>query len=69
MSATFLLVCFVYLNENAFERRKNVFYFTSKALLVLEITLREAIEFQIPAILLKNEARQSKMKMRFSYDG
>lgn len=24
---------------------------------------------QIPAILLKNKARQSKMKMRFSYDG
>ena len=24
---------------------------------------------QIPAILLKNKARQSKMKTRFSYDG
>ena len=34
---TFLLVCFVYLKESTFETRKNAFYFTSKALLALEI--------------------------------
>ena len=34
---TFLLVRFVWLKENALEARKKVFYFTSKALFVLEI--------------------------------
>ena len=37
MSATFLLVYFVCLKESTFEIRKNIFYFTSKALFVLEI--------------------------------
>ena len=37
VSTTFLLVCFVCLKESTCETRKNVFYFTSKALLVLEI--------------------------------
>ena len=37
VSATFLLVCFVCLKERTSETRKNVFYFTSKALFVLEI--------------------------------
>ena len=37
VSATFLLVCFVCLRESTCETRKNAFYFTSKALLVLEI--------------------------------
>ena len=37
VSATFLLVCFVCLKEGTRETRKNVFYFTSKALFVLEI--------------------------------
>ena len=37
MSATFLLVCFVSLKESSCETRKNVFYFTSKALFVFEI--------------------------------
>ena len=37
VSATFLLVCFVSLKERNCETRKNVFYFTSKALFVLEI--------------------------------
>ena len=37
VSATFLLVCFVSLNESTCEKRKNVFYFTSIALFVLEI--------------------------------
>ena len=32
VSPTFLLVCFVCLKESTFETRKNVFYFTSKAL-------------------------------------
>ena len=37
VSARFLLVCFVRLKESTFEVRKNVFYFTLKALFVLEI--------------------------------
>ena len=37
VSATFLLVCFICLNENTCETRKNIFYFISKALFVLEI--------------------------------
>ena len=37
VSATFLLVCFVSLKESTCETRKNVFYFISKALFVLEI--------------------------------
>ena len=37
VSATFLQVCFVCLKENTFEKRKNAFYFTSKALFDLEI--------------------------------
>ena len=36
VSATFVLVCFLSLNESTFQTRKNVFYFTSKALFVLE---------------------------------
>ena len=37
VSATFLIVCFVCLKERTSETRKNIFYFTSKALFVLEI--------------------------------
>ena len=37
VSATILLVCFACLKESTCETRKNAFYFTSKALLVLEI--------------------------------
>ena len=37
VSATFLLDCFVCLKESTCEARKNAFYFTSKALLVLDI--------------------------------
>ena len=37
VSATFSLVCFVCLKESTCETRKNVFYFTSIALSVLEI--------------------------------
>ena len=36
-SAIFLTVCFVCLKESTFERRKNAFYFTLKALFILEI--------------------------------
>ena len=36
VSAAFLLVCFLSLNESIFQIRKNVFYFTSKALFILE---------------------------------
>ena len=36
VSTTFLLVCFLSLNESTCQTRKNVFYFTSKALFVLE---------------------------------
>ena len=36
VSATFSLVCFLSLNEITCQTRKNVFYFTSKALFVLE---------------------------------
>ena len=37
VSTTFLLACFVSLNESTCKTRKNVFYFTSKALFVLHI--------------------------------
>ena len=37
VSATFLLVCFLCLKESTTKTRKNVFYFTSKALFVLGI--------------------------------
>ena len=36
VSATFLLICFFSVKESTFETRKNAFYFTSKALFVLE---------------------------------
>ena len=36
VSATFLLVCFLDLNESTCQTRENVFHFTSKALFVLE---------------------------------
>ena len=36
VSATFLRVCFLTLKESTCETKKTVFYFTSKALFVLE---------------------------------
>ena len=36
VSATYVLVCFSSLNESNFQAKKNVFYFTPKALFVLE---------------------------------
>ena len=37
VSATFLLVCFVCLEDSTCETRKHAFYFTSKYFFVLEI--------------------------------
>ena len=37
VSATFLLICFGCIKESTLKTRKNIFYFTSKALFVLEI--------------------------------
>ena len=37
VSARFLIISFVCLKESTYETRKNVFYFTSKALFALEI--------------------------------
>ena len=37
VSATFLVVCFLRLKESTFETRKNIVYFTLKALFALEI--------------------------------
>ena len=36
LSTTFLLVCFLSLNDSTCQTRKNNFYFTSKALFILE---------------------------------
>ena len=36
VSATFVLVCFLSLNETTCQTRKNVFCFTSKALFILD---------------------------------
>ena len=36
VSTTFSLVCFLSLKESTWEIKKNVFYFTSKALFVLQ---------------------------------
>ena len=36
VSATFLLVSFIIVNESTYQTRKSIFYFTSKALSVLE---------------------------------
>ena len=46
-------------NKHGFLRNINVFYHFARSNRVS----------QIPAILLKNKARQSKMKTRFSCDG
>ena len=45
VSATFLLVCFLSLKESFCETRKNIFYFTSKALFALEKI--KSLEFKI----------------------
>ena len=45
VSATFLLVCFVYLNKSTCETKKNVIYFTSKVLSVFEIIKFELFRY------------------------
>ena len=45
VSATFLQVCFLHLKESTCETRKNVFYFTSTALFVLEIIRFELFRY------------------------
>ena len=77
MSATFLLVCFVFLKENTFETTKNIFYFTSKALFVLEIikfkhfrysnimTSSNAQAWNTKHILLNNLGRKCSLVMKF----
>ena len=52
VSATYLLVCFLSLNNSTCQTRKNVFYFTSKALFVLKfhdvikcLSIKEEIHF------------------------
>ena len=47
VSATFLLVSFVCLKESTLETRKNAFYFTSKALFILEIIKFKVLGIQI----------------------
>ena len=78
MSATFLEVCFIYLKEGTFETRKNAFYFTSKALFVLEIirfqhfrysnimTSSNAQAWNTKHILLNNLESKCSLIMKFS---
>ena len=47
VSATFALVCFLSLNETTFQTRKNVFYFTSKALSFSRKSNFKILYFQI----------------------
>ena len=42
---TFLLVCFLSLNESTCQNRKNAFYVTSKALFILEKIIKQEICF------------------------
>ena len=77
MSATFLLVHFVCLKESTWERRKNAFYFTSKALLVFEIikfkhfrysnimTSSNAQAWNRKHILLNNLGSKHSLVMKF----
>ena len=59
VSATFLLVYFLSLKESTCEARKNVFYFTSKALSVLE-----KIEFQNFSFQISRRHQMPKHKTR-----
>ena len=47
VSDTFLLVCFECLKKSTCKTRKNTFYFTLKALLVLEISTFNILDIQI----------------------
>ena len=77
MSATFSLVCFVCLQESTYETRKNAFYFTSKALFILEIikfqhfrysnimTSSNAQAWNTKHILLNNLGSKCSLVMKF----
>ena len=77
VSATFLLVCFVCLKGSTCKTRKNSFYFTSKALLVLEIinfqhfrysnvmTSSNAQSWNTKHILLNNLGSKCSLVMKF----
>ena len=77
MSATFLLACFVCLKESTCKTRKNAFYFTSKALLLLEIikiwhfrysnimTSSNAQAWNTKHILLNNLGSKRSLVMKF----
>ena len=47
VSATFLLVCFLSLNESTCQTRKNALYFTSKALLFSRKSNFSILDLQI----------------------
>ena len=76
MPATFLLVCFLSLNERTRQTRKHIFYFTSKALFFLEKIKFENLRFsdftrhQIPKhrtkkyILLNNLRSKHSLLMK-----
>ena len=78
MFITFLQVCFVSLRESTCETRKNVFYFTSKALLVLKINQilffrysnamasSDAQAWNIKHILLNKLGSKHSLVMKFS---
>ena len=77
VSTTFLLVCFVCLKQSTWERKKNVFYFTSKALLIFEIikfkhfrysyimTSSNAQAWNTKHILLNNLGSKRSLVMKF----
>ena len=77
VSATFLLVCYLCLRVNTCETRKNVFYFTLKALFVLEIirfklfrysnvmTSSNAQAWNTKHILLNNLGNKHSLVMKF----
>ena len=60
MSDTFLLVCFVCLKESNCETRKNVFYFSSKALFVLEIINFSGIQMTWRHQMPEREKRETR---------
>ena len=78
VSATFLVVCFVCLTDSTCETRKNVFYFTTKALFVLEVikfslfrysnimTSSNVQTWNTKHILLNNVGSKHSLLMKFS---
>ena len=59
-SATFLLVCFLSLKESFCETMKNVFYFSSKALFVLEKI--KVLNFRYSNIMTSSNAKAQNKK-------